>query len=119
MPAMEACAACGATRFGTAAWCGQCYAPVGADTSAPPTPSARWEPPARFTEPLPPKAYSRIAASTTTMGPMGRIGISLLCLLPLWWAFYLGLLGIQFGLLWAVVVCPLVLHSTWRKDRIG
>ena len=58
---------------------------------------------------------SRWARSDVTFGPVGRIVVSLLMLVPLWWFIdYAGVFGIVGVPVWLFKVLPWALRDIWR-----
>lgn len=113
--------ACGAALPADAAWCPQCYAPVagrGAEEVAgaglvvgangflvaPPRPHVTG----------PPRG-SRLRRSELTFGPIGRVVMSVLVLLPL--VFLLDSLpyGAVGAVMWSFIVLPLCYRDIWRR----
>jgi hypothetical protein len=88
-------------------WCGQCYAPIGAQ-AAPPIPVAA--------EQVHLPTYSRWRKTTTTFGPVGRslwtLGVLLVMAMAVFSQnpFAIGPL--------CFVLPPLVLRSVWAKGRL-
>lgn len=62
---------------------------------------------------------SRWVSSAVTFGPVGRIVVSLLMLVPLWWFIvYAGVFGIVGVPIWLVKVLPWALRDIWRPVRL-
>ena len=62
---------------------------------------------------------SRWVRSDVTFGPVGRIVVSLLMLVPLWWFIaYAGVFGIVGVPIWLVKVLPWGLRDIWRPVRL-
>lgn len=62
---------------------------------------------------------SRWVRSDVTFGPVGRIAVSLLMLVPLWWFIaYAGVFGIVGVPIWLVKVLPWALRDIWRPVRL-
>lgn len=58
-------------------------------------------------------------SSAVTFGPVGRIVVSLLMLVPLWWFIsYAGAFGIIGVPIWLVKVLPWALRDIWRPVRL-
>ena len=117
---MDRCGSCGAAVTADAAWCGQCYAPAraaarsvmdpvetAADRTSAPTPTA----------PVAAR-HSRWRGGPTTFGPVGRLVMTLLMLVPLW--FFWATQGFAWpGLvIWGVFVLPWGLRDIWRRTRV-
>jgi len=57
--------------------------------------------------------------SEVTFGPLGRIVVSLLMLIPLWWFFtYAGIFGLIGIPIWLVKVLPWALRDIWRPVQL-
>ncbi len=97
MPVPTACRACGAPLPPDLGWCARCYAPVTTFAARPPI----HEEGTYVGMPQPDVRTSRWAATSTSMGPIGRIAVTVLLLLIFPW--------------WAVA---LPLRSVWRKVRL-
>ena len=88
------------------AWCGQCFAPVGAPV-VPPAPVAQEQ------RHLP--TYTRWRKTATTFGPVGRV---------LWTLMALLLIALcvfsqdPFAVVAALVVAFAVLRSVWKRARL-
>jgi hypothetical protein len=62
---------------------------------------------------------SRWARSEITFGPVGRIVMSLLMLVPLWWFIrYAGVFGLVGLPIWLVKVLPWGLQDIWRPVKV-
>lgn len=62
---------------------------------------------------------SRWVSSAVTFGPVGRIVVSLLMLVPLWWFIaYAGVFGIVGVPIWLTKVLPWALRDIWRPVRL-
>lgn len=58
-------------------------------------------------------------SSAVTFGPVGRIVVSLLMLVPLWWFIaYAGVFGIVGVPIWLVKVLPWALQDIWRPVKL-
>ncbi|MGH2808089.1 MAG: hypothetical protein ACRDKT_12540 [Actinomycetota bacterium] len=114
------CPSCGATVAEDARWCPQCYTrfdetPVedveGRGTENP------FAHPEAYRRP-PPATWSRWKASATAFGPVGRVLASLALLLPFYFFFTAGVLGLVGMAMWLFVVMPMALRSIWKRTRI-
>ena len=62
---------------------------------------------------------SRWAGSEITFGPVGRIVMSLLMLVPAWWFLnYAGIFGVVGIVIWLVKVLPWALRDIWRPVKV-
>ena len=62
---------------------------------------------------------SRWVSSQVTFGPVGRIVVSLLMLVPLWWFIaYAGVFGIVGVPIWLMKVLPWGLRDIWRPVKL-
>ena len=104
-----------------AAWCHLCFAPAG-------QPAAGWScPPARRRAPAArgrsrcqgPCATSRFQATDVTFGPVGRLVVTVLVLVPVAGfvaALFVAPIGGITGLaIWGGVIVPKALRDTWRR----
>jgi len=64
-------------------------------------------------------SYSRWRSGVTSFGLLGRLAITLACLLPAyyWWQF-VGPLVLLPVLIWVLVGAPLVVRDTWKRERV-
>lgn len=97
MPIASTCRACGASLGPDLGWCGRCYTRVTTFAARPPM----HDPGAYVGTLRPDVRTSRWRGGPTTMGPVGRIAITVLLLLIFPW--------------WAIV---LPLRSVWRRTRV-
>jgi len=72
--------------------------------------------------PVPPlpetRVYSRWRGSQVTFGPVGRLVMTVLMLVPMWW-FSQAVVGAWPGLvIWGVFILPWGLRDIWRRTRI-
>lgn len=121
---MPNCAVCAARCVPDAAWCSQCFAPLGAVATVGATPIAV---PAlgRFV-PAPEAAPTlgrptRWRKTPTTFGPAGRILATLGLLVPLVFMVVGGLVFMAAwagAVLWLAVVMPRGLRDIWRAGRL-
>jgi hypothetical protein len=97
MPIGSTCRACGAPLRPDLEWCGSCYTRITTFAARPPL----HEPGTFVGTPRPDVRMSRWQGSSTTMGPIGRIVVTILLFLIFpWWAILLPLRGV------------------WRKVRV-
>jgi hypothetical protein len=113
------CPNCAASIADGATWCPQCFERF---EQEPPRVETTAEPPA-FVHPetyrAPPSAgWSRWKAGETTFGPLGRIVASLALLIPFYFFFNAGILGIVGVAMWLFIVMPMALRSIWKRTRI-
>ena len=101
------CSSCGAGLAPAAAWCGQCFTPVGGP-ALPPAPVAAQQ------QHLP--TYSRWRKTTTTFGPVGRVLWTVLVVLVMAMAVF-SQNPFAIGPL-CFILPPLVLRSVWAKGRL-
>ena len=91
MPIGSLCRACGAPLRPDLEWCGTCYTRVTNFAARPPV----HEPGTFVGVPRPDVRTSRWQGSATTMGPVGRIVLTIVLLLLFpWWAMVLPLRGV-------------------------
>jgi hypothetical protein len=113
------CPSCGAGIADGAKWCPQCYArfddetPVEAIDGSP----KEFAHPETY-RPPPPAEWSRWRSSSTTFGPFGRIVASLALLLPFYFFFNAGVIGLVGLVMWIFIVMPMALRSIWKRTRI-
>ncbi|WP_426563578.1 hypothetical protein ACPPVT_20555 [Angustibacter sp. McL0619] len=116
--------ACGARLVEGAPWCHLCFAPVGSSVAAS-SAAGRFAPlgaapQTGTTQPPPGSARtSRFQATDVTFGPVGRLVVTVLVLLPLA-AFVAALLvapaaGITGIVVWGGGIAPKALRDTWRR----
>jgi hypothetical protein len=109
MPIGSLCRACGAPLRPDLEWCGTCYTRVTTFAARPKV----HEPGTFVGIPRPDVRMSRWRASATTMGPVGRVAITIVLLLLFpWWAILLPLRGV-----WRSVRVPDGAPPT-RLDRL-
>jgi hypothetical protein len=114
----EKCPRCGASVPPNAEWCGQCYNQL-VDNPKTRVPSAlrAFEDPDRYRDEFHPR-YSRWRASSTTMGPVGRILATVLFLIPLPLFLFAGFFGFVGIAIWLIVILPMAFRSIWKRVRI-
>ena len=110
------CNSCGATLRDDAEWCGQCYAPVAPPEIVEGDPVAEevFAHPEAFRARYRPE-FSRWQKSASTFGPLGRIVATLLLLIPVYFFFHAGVIGIVGLAMWLFVVMPMALRSIWQR----
>lgn len=115
MTAPRNCRACGAALPGDVRWCLRCYEPVTELTARAPM----WAP-GEFVDNLVHRGgavphWSRWERSTTTLGPWGRIGLTvgLFLTLPLAFSF-----GMFLYLIWFPVVAIVGVRGIWAKGWV-
>ena len=81
-----------------------------------PTPQQRAAPPAP--EPAPRVAYSRWRASTTSFGLFGRLVMTVLLLVPVWWFWSVQIFAWPGLVIWVGFLLPWALRDTWRRTRL-
>ena len=59
--------------------------------------------------------FSRWQKSSSTFGPLGRIVATLLLLIPIYFFFHAGVIGIVGLAMWLFVVMPMALRSIWQR----
>ncbi len=58
------------------------------------------------------REYSRWRVTPTTFGPVGRLVVTALLLLPLWWTAYTTPVGF---VLYGLFVLPVALRDVWQR----
>ena len=108
----QARCSCGAMLSSTALACGLCHAPVAAVAGSAPN----LGPTARMDE----RVFSRVRPGPLSFGPLGRVVISVLMLVPLVFIWFMSGGGV------VTLVCTIpaallplwYLRETWRRQRV-
>jgi hypothetical protein len=61
--------------------------------------------------------YSRWQASEITFGPLGRVVLTALLLIPVWFGIFYSAFFLVFAAIYGVWVLPLAYRDVWRKVR--
>jgi hypothetical protein len=62
---------------------------------------------------------SRFAATVGSFGPVGRVAVTLLLLVPVWWWATTGPFGVIGIPVWVLFVLPRALRDVWRRAPGG
>jgi hypothetical protein len=136
--ANDTCSRCGAKVYAGAAWCGQCFAPVAAESAASSDPTPPVGSPLATRMPAPKEAghvptYSRWRGGPTSFGLAGRVVLSVLALLlgvvgyPMSRGFILASVGFDvpghgYMLMYAVIAALAEVYffsRIWKRERIA
>jgi hypothetical protein len=112
------CPNCQAAIADGAKWCPQCYARFDEPVEAIEEPAKEVAHPETY-RPPPRTQWSRWRAGAMTFGPVGRVVASLALLIPFYFFFYAGVLGIVGMAMWIFIVMPAALRSIWKRTRIN
>ncbi len=113
---------CGAALSKGALACGLCHRPVVAPAAdeAPTTANGFLAPPPREPGPDPRAGYSRTSKGVTSFGPLGRVIITVLVLLPPTAFWLLGGASLLVPIVvWCLIAVPLVLRDAWKRERVA
>jgi hypothetical protein len=113
------CPSCAASVAAGAAWCGLCFAamPVASAFGASDDSPGGFRPGGSAPARTKIHTDSRWKSGSTTFGPVGRIVLTLLFLLPyplFFFDFPLGLIGAG---IWTFVIGPMAMRDIWRPAR--
>jgi hypothetical protein len=128
MTAPRTCRSCGAPLPGDVRWCLRCYAPAleltPRERQLPPLDRVEPPPPNVPRSPLrddagPPPVFSRWRAGPTTFGPVGRLAVTALLMLPFPWDALVSLNPLRLWFMLAYTMfLAYALRDVWRKERV-
>jgi len=61
--------------------------------------------------------YSRWQRSEVTFGPVGRVVVTILLLIPVWFGVFYSVFFLVAAAIWGLWIVPLAYRDVWRKVR--
>ncbi len=63
--------------------------------------------------------YSRWAGSEVTFGPVGRVVVTIVLFVPVWFGIFYSVFFLVAAAIWLIGVVPLAYRDVWRRVRLA